>query len=109
MLALLLGVLLSPLPLRGAAGAAPGLCVGPVCADQITRSAQHHWQLRLRVADQSGQRERLVVDCRSLRISPEAGAVDRLYATALARRVCRLVEDTGAEIASSARPGLSAA
>lgn len=90
LLALLLGVLLTPLPLLGAAGAAPGLCVGPVCADQITRSAKHHWQLRLRVGDQRGQRERLVVDCRSARISPEDGAVDRLYAAAVARRVCRM-------------------
>jgi hypothetical protein len=84
--------------------------VGPVCADQITRSAQHHWQLRLRVGDQSGQWERLVVDCRSARISPEGGAVDRLYATALARRVCRLVEGSdsteGSALAPPAIPSL---
>ncbi|MEO1003701.1 MAG: hypothetical protein AAFX65_11395 [Cyanobacteria bacterium J06638_7] len=92
------GLLLSPLPLRGAppALAAPGLCVGPVCGDEITRSAKHHWQLRLRLNDQQGHRERLVVDCRTGQISPQAGAVDRGYAAALTRRACRLAEETPA-------------
>jgi hypothetical protein len=88
LLALTLALVLTPLPAQGA----PGLCVGPVCADEITRSAKHHWQLRLRVSDQQGNRERLVVDCRSARISPEAGSVDRGYVGALARRACRLAE-----------------
>ena len=100
LLGLLVALVLMPLPLRGAgftspalvpaALASPGLCVGPVCGDEITRSAKHHWQLRLRLSDQQGQRERLVVDCRNARISPEGGAVDRVYAAAVARRVCRL-------------------
>lgn len=95
LLGLLLGLLLTPLPLRGAATppaalAAPGLCVGPVCGDEITRSAKHHWQLRLRLSDQQGHRERLVVDCRNGQISPQDGAVDRGYAAAVARRACRL-------------------
>jgi hypothetical protein len=108
LLALLLGVLLTPLPLRGSdAGAAPGLCVGPVCADQITRSAKHHWQLRLRVGDQRGQWERLVVDCRNARISPEGGAVDRVYAAALARRVCRLAGDGPTGGGQPKQPSLS--
>jgi hypothetical protein len=87
---LLFSMLLIPLPLRGAALAAPGLCVGPVCGDEITRSAQHHWQLRLRANDQQGHRERLVVDCRTGALSPQAGLVDRGYAAAMARRACRL-------------------
>jgi len=70
--------------------AAPGLCVGPICGDEITRSAKHHWQLRLRVNDQQGHRERLVVDCRHGVLSPLAGPVDRGYAAAMARRACRL-------------------
>ena len=70
--------------------AAPGLCVGPVCGDQITRSAKHHWQLRLRVLDQQGHLERLVVDCRTGELSPFIGPVERGYAEAVARRVCRL-------------------
>ncbi|MFQ6537149.1 MULTISPECIES: hypothetical protein [Aphanothece] len=70
--------------------AAPGLCVGPVCGDEITRSAKHHWQLRLRVNDQQGRHERLVVDCRSGQLSPASGSVERGYAAAVARRACRL-------------------
>jgi hypothetical protein len=74
----------------GVALAAPGLCVGPVCGDEISRSAKHHWQLRLRVSDQENHRERLVVDCRNGGISPQLGPVDRAYAAAVARRYCRL-------------------
>lgn len=70
--------------------ASPGLCVGPVCADEISRSAKHHWQLRLRLVDQSGHRERITVDCRDGRISPDAGTVDRPFGRAVARRACRL-------------------
>ena len=85
-------LMLQPLPLLagGAALASPGLCVGPVCGDEITRSAKHHWQLRLRVNDQQGHRERLVVDCRNGGLSPLNGPVDRGYAAAMARRACRL-------------------
>ena len=87
----LVGLLqLVPLLVPGPALAAPGLCVGPVCADEITRSAKHHWQLRLRVDDQRGHRERLVVDCRDGHLSPESGTVERGYAAAVARRACRL-------------------
>jgi hypothetical protein len=75
------------------AAAAPGLCVGPVCGDEITRSAKHHWQLRLRLNDQLGHRERLVVDCRTGSLSPQAGPVERGYAAAVARRACRLAGD----------------
>ena len=71
--------------------AAPGLCVGPVCGDQFSRSAHYHWQLRLRVSDQRGNRERLVVDCRTGTVSPAEGLVQRGYAGALARRACRMV------------------
>ncbi len=74
----------------GAALAAPGLCVGPVCGDEISRSAQYHWQLRLRVSDQEHHRERILVDCRNGGISPQLGPVDRAYAAAVARRYCRL-------------------
>jgi hypothetical protein len=58
-----------------AAWAAPGLCTGPVCAD---------------LNDQLGHREKVVMDCRALVLSPRAGQVDRGYATALGRRACRL-------------------
>ena len=70
--------------------AAPGLCVGPICGDEITRSAKHHFQLRMRVSDQLGHRERLTVDCRNLSLSPAAGLVERGYAAAVARKACRL-------------------
>lgn len=70
--------------------AAPGLCVGPVCADQISRSAKHHFQLRLRLSDQQGRHERVLVDCRSGTLSPLDGPVERGYAGAVARRACRL-------------------
>lgn len=70
--------------------AEPGLCIGPVCADQITRSAKHHFQLRLRVSDQQGHHERLVVDCRDGRLSPATGPVERGYVAAVTRRACRL-------------------
>ena len=70
--------------------ASPGLCIGPVCADEISRSAKHHWQLRLRLVDQSGHRERITVDCRDGRLSPDVGRVDRAYGAAVARRACRL-------------------
>lgn len=79
--------------LVGMAGASPGVCVGPVCADDISRSAKHHWQLRLRLADQQGHHERVVVDCRSGDLSPRSGLVDRGYGTAAARRACRLAAE----------------
>jgi hypothetical protein len=84
--ALLVGVLVWALP----AQAAPGLCVGPICGDEITRSAKHHFQLRMRISDQQGHRERLTVDCRSGALSPAAGLVERGYAAAVARKACRL-------------------
>ncbi|MFO7629469.1 MAG: hypothetical protein R6W06_08135 [Prochlorococcaceae cyanobacterium] len=93
MLALLLQLL--PGFTRPALGA-PGLCVGPVCADEISRSAKHHWQLRLRLGDQRGQHERLVVDCRNGVLSPLAGPVERGYAAAVARRACRLAGESAA-------------
>lgn len=70
--------------------AAPGLCIGPVCGDEISRSAKHHFQLRLRLSDQRGHRERVLVDCRDGHLSPEFGPVERGHARALARRACRL-------------------
>jgi len=73
--------------------ASPGLCVGPVCGDEFSRSAQYHWQLRLRVNDQQGHRERLVVDCRNGALSPQQGLVERGYASAVARRACRLAAE----------------
>ncbi len=85
---LVLVALLTAWPM--ALAAAPGLCVGPVCGDDFTRSAQYHWQLRLRLSDQQGHRERLVVDCRSGALSPSQGLVERGYAGAVARRACRL-------------------
>ena len=90
---LTLGLLLVLLLVVGVlpAMASPGLCVGPVCGDEFSRSAQYHWQLRLRVNDQQGHRERLVVDCRSGTLSPQQGQVERSYAGAVARRACRLV------------------
>ena len=70
--------------------ASPGLCVGLVCADQIQRSERLPWQLKLRVSDQRGQHERLLVDCRDGVLSPREGLVDRGYAAALAKRACRI-------------------
>lgn len=70
--------------------ASPGLCTGPVCADGITRSAKNHWQLVLRLNDQQGHREKVVMDCRAGVLSPRAGQVERGYATAIGRRACRL-------------------
>ncbi len=90
---LLLGVLLLLLPGRPAV-AAPGLCVGPVCGDEITRSAKHHFQLRLRLNDQMGHHERITVDCRDESLSPSQGLIERGYARALARKACRLAERT---------------
>jgi hypothetical protein len=93
LVAALLGIGLTP-PWLAQVEAAPGLCVGPVCGDEITRSAKHHWQLRLRVNDQQGHRERVVVDCRDGVISPQVGQVERGYAAAVARRACRLAGKT---------------
>jgi hypothetical protein len=73
-----------------AAQAAPGLCVGPVCGDLFSRSSRMDWQLHLRIADQRGQRERIVVDCRNGAISPQQGPIERGHAAAVARRACRL-------------------
>ena len=75
--------------------AAPGLCTGVVCADEITSSAKNHWQLRMRLEDQQGHRERVVMDCRNQQLSPLAGLVDRIPATALGRRACRLAGEAG--------------
>lgn len=76
------------------AQASPGLCTGPVCADGITRSAKNHWQLVLRLNDQRGHREKVVMDCKAGVLSPRAGLVDRGYATALGQRACRLAGET---------------
>ena len=87
------GLLLTAVVFVGAApksDASPGLCVGLVCADQIQRSEQLPWQLKLRVSDQRGQHERLLVDCRDGVLSPREGLVDRGYAAALAKRACRI-------------------
>tara|TARA_E500000178_G_scaffold66094_1_gene63376 strand:- start:55 stop:357 length:303 start_codon:yes stop_codon:yes gene_type:complete len=73
-----------------AAHASPGLCTGPVCADDITRSAKNHWQLVLKLNDQQGHREKVVMNCLAGQLSPSSGPVDRAYATALGRRACRL-------------------
>lgn len=78
-----------------AAQAAPGLCVGPVCADLFSRSSQMDWQLHLRIEDQRGQRERIVVDCRHGEISPKQGPIERGHVAAVARRACRLVNPLG--------------
>ena len=83
------------LALAGPAEAAPGLCVGPVCGDEITRRADFPGQLRLRVSDQRGHRERIVVDCRDGSISPLQGPVERGYAAAVARRACRMAGGDG--------------
>ncbi|MEI7664758.1 MAG: hypothetical protein WCI65_01760 [Synechococcaceae cyanobacterium ELA263] len=80
----------------GSVQASPGLCVGPVCGDEFSRSAQHGFQLRLRLRDQSGHQERITVDCRDGRISPAQGSVERGYGAAVARRACRLVSETPA-------------
>ena len=74
--------------------ASPGLCVGLVCADQIQRSERLPWQLKLRVSDQRGQHERLLVDCRNGVLSPQEGLVDRGYAAALAKRACRIAVES---------------
>jgi hypothetical protein len=85
-----LGALLILLLQAPLVDAAPGLCVGPVCGDEITRSAKHHFQLRLRLSDQRGHHERVVVDCRDGHLSPSSGPVERGHARAVALRVCRL-------------------
>jgi hypothetical protein len=91
-LALLISFWVGVLPVA----AAPGLCVGPICGDEITRSAKHHFQLRMRVSDQLGHRERLTVDCRNGSLSPAAGLVERGYAAAVARKACRLAGEAPA-------------
>ena len=91
--ALLFGLLtglVSPLRVE----ASPGLCTGPVCADDITRSAKNHWQLVLKLNDQLGHREKVVMNCRAGQLSPMSGPVDRAYATAIGRRACRLAGET---------------
>ena len=88
LLSFCMAALISLLP--SPALASPGLCTGPVCADDITRSAKNHWQLVMRLNDQQGHREKVVMDCRAKVLSPRAGQVDRGYATALGRRACRL-------------------
>ena len=90
-LLLALALLLSPGPTQ----ATPGLCVGPICADEISRSSQFSWQLRLRLSDQRARHERVVVDCRDGGISPQAGPVDRGFAGAVVRRACRLAAGGG--------------
>lgn len=90
-LLLAIGLLLGAVP-PGATS--PGLCVGLVCADQIQRSERLPWQLKLRVSDQRGQHERLLVDCRDGVLSPREGLVDRGYAAALAKRACRIAVES---------------
>ena len=54
--------MVSALWLPTMAHASPGLCTGPVCADDITRSAKNHWQLVLKLNDQQGHREKVVMN-----------------------------------------------
>jgi|TARA_Y100000589_G_scaffold227044_2_gene214555 hypothetical protein len=82
--------LITRLIVPGAVQASPGLCTGPVCADDITRSAKNHWQLVLKLNDQLGHREKVVMNCRAGQLSPMSGPVDRAYATSIGRRACRL-------------------
>ena len=82
--------LVSGLLFPGAVVASPGLCTGPVCADDITRSAKYHWQLVLKLNDQLGHREKVVMNCKAGQLSPMTGPVDRAYATSIGRRACRL-------------------
>jgi hypothetical protein len=104
-LVLALGLVLLPWPAPGIPGwpnegpvqAAPGLCVGPICADEISRSSQFPWQLRLRLSDQRAHRERVVVDCRDGGISPFTGPVERGFAGAVVRRACRLAAEPAGE------------
>ena len=74
----------------GAVYASPGLCTGPVCADDITRSAKYHWQLVLKLNAQLGHREKVVMTGKAGQLSPMTGPVDRAYATSIGRRACRL-------------------
>ena len=83
----------SPQWSNSVAQASPGLCAGPVCADQMTRSAKNHWQLIMRLTDQQGHHEKVVMDCRALMLSPRAGLVDRGHAIALGKRACRLAKE----------------
>lgn len=76
--------------------AAPGLCIGPICGDEITRSAKHHFQLRLRLSDQQGHHERVTVDCRDGHLSPSLGPVERGFARAVAQKACRLAGEASA-------------
>ena len=78
------------------AQAAPGLCIGPICGDEITRSAKHHFQLRLRLSDQQGHHERVTVDCRDGHLSPAIGPVERGHARAVAQKACRLAGEASA-------------
>ena len=87
--ALVIG-LVAGLVFSGAVHASPGLCTGPVCADDITRSAKNHWQLVLKLNDQLGHREKVVMNCKAGQLSPMTGPVDRAYATSIGRRACRL-------------------
>ncbi|GCE65445.1 hypothetical protein OMCYN_01383 [cyanobiont of Ornithocercus magnificus] len=86
-------VVLLIIAVSSTAQAGPGLCTGPVCADAISRSAKNHWQLILKLEDQQGHRERVVIDCRQLVVSPRFGLVDRSYAIAIGRRACRLIRE----------------
>ena len=106
LLALLLALALGVGVLGAAelAVAAPGLCVGPVCGDTFSRTEAYPWQLRLRVQDQRGHRERLVVDCRDGSISPLVGPVERGYAAAVGRQACRM-----APLTPSAAPSIAPA
>ena len=70
--------------------AAPGLCTGPVCAEGITRSANNHWQLVLKLSDQHGHREKVTMTCKAGMLSPLDVQVDPSYATFLGLIVCRL-------------------
>ena len=82
--------LFSGLVLPATVEASPGLCTGPVCADDITRSAKNHWQLVLKLNDQLGHREKVVMNCKAGQLSPISGPVDRAYALSIGRRACRL-------------------
>ena len=87
--ALVIGLVIG-LMIPSVVDASPGLCTGPVCADDITRSAKNHWQLVLKLNDQLGHREKVVMNCRAGQLSPMSGPVDRAYATSIGRRACRL-------------------
>ena len=74
--------------------ASPGICIGQICAEDISHKTKFYSQLIFKLTDQDGHFERVMIDCRTKTISPSYGQIDRSFAKVVGERACRIAKDS---------------